>query len=61
MSTKDIEEDLIDVSKVGREAKSTLLQEWLVNKVQSFNAPLKRMKPKPFTNLAKSAKVTRPT
>ena len=58
-TTKDIEEDLLSVSKVGKEAKSTFIKERLVE-VKSFNAPLKCQILKTFANVTKSAKVTGP-
>lgn len=57
-ATKDIEHDLLRAVKVGKEAYDHFVQERLLDKTKSFNAPIKKNNLKTFANQVKSAKVT---
>ena len=54
---KDVESDILNADKIGEEAFRTFIQEWLIDKTRSFNAPIQRLKLKTFFVTAKSAKV----
>ena len=55
---KDVESDILNADKIGEEAFRTFIQERLIDKTRSFNAPIQRLKLKTFSVTAKSAKVT---
>ena len=55
---KDIEEDLLNADKAGTEAYRAFVEERLVAKAKSFNAPIKKLNLKTFSKTAQTAKVS---
>ena len=54
----DVEQDLLKIGETGRKAHQEFIEERLVSKSKSFNAPIKKQKLKTFASLSKTAKVT---
>ena len=54
----DIEQDLLQADKVGKEAHETFVQGRMVKQTKSVHAPIKKLRLKTFANLAKTIKVT---
>ena len=57
-ASKEIEEDLLNADKVGKQAYSSFVQERLIDKTKSFNAPIKKLNLKTFATDVKTGKVT---
>ena len=55
---RDIEHDLLQADKLGKEAYSTFVKERIIERTKSYNAPIKRNNLKTFATLVTSAKVT---
>jgi hypothetical protein len=47
-AANDVEQDLLQADKIGKKAHITFVQERLVEKTKSFNAPIKKQNLKPF-------------
>ena len=55
---KDIEHNLLNADKIGKEAYNTFVKERMVDKTKSFNPPIKKLNLKTFATPVKSIKIT---